>query len=321
LTTSTIEPVLAPIPRARVGTGARVHGALAAIPTGVLWVLVALWTLPSIGLLVSSFRAEEAVKTTGWWTVFTDPSLTLDNYRSVFESSGTDAANMWQHFLNSLSIVIPATVIPIAFAAFAAYAFAWMDFKGKHWLFIGVVALLAVPLQMSLIPLLQLYTGGAHLTLAGQTITLFPNLELAGSREAVWLTHIGFGLPLAIFLLHNYIRGLPKDLFEAARIDGADHFTIFWRLVLPLSVPALAAFCIFQFLWVWNDYLVALTFVGASPEDAPMTIRLATLSGGRGQDWHLLTAAAFVSTALPIAVFFSLQRFFVRGLLAGSVKG
>jgi alpha-glucoside transport system permease protein len=321
MTTSTIQPITAPIPRGRIGVGSRVHGALSVIPTGVLWLLVGLWTLPSIGLLVSSFRAEQAVKTTGWWTVFTDPSLSLDNYRAVFSSSGTDAPNMWQHFLNSLAIVIPATVIPIAIAAFAAYAFAWMDFRGKHWLFIGVVALLAVPIQMSLIPLLQLYTGGAHLTLGGQTITLFPNLELAGKPEAVWLTHIGFGLPLAIFLLHNYIRGLPRDLFEAARIDGADHFTIFWRLVLPLSVPALAAFCIFQFLWVWNDYLVALTFVGASPDNAPMTIRLATLSGGRGQDWHLLTAAAFVSTALPIVVFFSLQRFFVRGLLAGSVKG
>jgi alpha-glucoside transport system permease protein len=321
LTTSTITPVTAPIPRGRVGTAARIHGALAAIPTGVLWLLVGLWTLPSVGLLVSSFRAEQAVKTTGWWTVVTDPSLSLDNYRAVFSSSGTDAPNMWQHFLNSLSIVIPATVIPIAIAAFAAYAFAWMDFRGKHWLFIGVVALLAVPLQMSLIPLLQLYTGGAHLTIGGETITLFPDLDLAGTRTAVWLTHIGFGLPLAIFLLHNYIRGLPRDIFEAARIDGADHFTIFWRLVLPLSVPALAAFCIFQFLWVWNDYLVALTFIGGSPDNAPMTIRLATLSGGRGQDWHLLTAAAFVSTALPIAVFFSLQRFFVRGLLAGSVKG
>jgi len=171
------------------------------------------------------------------------------------------------------------------------------------------------------VPLLQLYTGGAHLSIGGETLTLLPDLDLAGSPTAVWITHVGSALPIAIFLLHNYMAALPKDVLEAARIDGADHPTIFWRLVLPLSVPALAAFGIFQFLWVWNDYLVALTFVGGAPDAAPMTVRLASLSGGRGQDWHLLTAAAFVSTALPLAVFFALQRFFVRGLLAGSVKG
>jgi alpha-glucoside transport system permease protein len=313
-------PVTRPI-RTTVGVGERLHRRLSAVPTGVLWLLVVLWTLPSLGLLVSSFRAEEAVKGTGWWTVVTDPQLTLDNYRAVFSSTGTDAPDMWRHFANSVAIAVPATLIPLAIAAFAAYAFAWMRFRGRNWLFVGVVALLAVPLQMSLIPLLQLFTGGAHLTIFGETLTLFPDLDLAGTRTAVWLTHIGFGLPLAIFLLHNYIAALPGDIFEAATIDGADHPTIFWRLVLPLSVPALAAFGIFQFLWVWNDYLVALTFVGGAPDDAPMTIRLATLSGGRGQDWHLLTAAAFVSTALPLLVFFGLQRYFVRGLLAGSVKG
>jgi alpha-glucoside transport system permease protein len=212
-------------------------------------------------------------------------------------------------------------VIPIAIAAFAAYAFAWMDFKGRDWLFVGVVAMLAVPLQMSLIPLLQLFTGGAHLTLFGETFTVFPFLDLAGTPTAVWITHIGFGLPLAIFLLHNYMSSLPRDVFEAARIDGADHPTIFWRLVVPLSVPALAAFAIFQFLWVWNDYLLAVTFLGSNSADAPMTVRLATLSGARGQDWHLLTAGAFIAIAVPLLVFFSLQRYFVRGLLAGSVKG
>jgi alpha-glucoside transport system permease protein len=305
----------------RRGVGARLHGFLGAIPTAVLWGLVALWSLPTVGLLISSFRPEREVKTTGWWTVVTDPTATLDNYRAVFSSAGTDAPDLLQHFFNSLAIAVPATIIPIAIAAFAAYAFAWMDFKGRHWLFVGVVALLVVPLQMSLIPLLQLYTGGAHLTVFGEELTLFPDLNLAGTPTAVWLTHIAFGLPLAIFLLHNYISALPADMFEAARIDGADHPTIFWRLVVPLSVPALAAFGIFQFLWVWNDYLVALTFVGTNPNAAPLTIRLATLSGSRGQDWHLLTAAAFVSTALPLVVFFALQRFFVRGLLAGSVKG
>jgi alpha-glucoside transport system permease protein len=361
-------------------TGSRLHRVLGAIPTGVLWLLVALWTIPTLGMLVSSFRPELQVKTTGWWTAFPDiwpespllvaligiaflvlvvaivaglsrlylrlglagrialvvgsvvvvvgglmaaspASFTLANYRETFSRSTTDSPDMWQHFLNSVAITVPATVIPIAFAAFAAYAFAWMDFPGRHWLFIGVVALLAVPIQLSLVPLLQLFTGGAHLTIAGQTLTLFPNFELANSTTAVWLTHIGFGLPLAIFLLHNYISSLPADVFEAARVDGADHPTIFWRLVLPLSVPALAAFAIFQFLWVWNDYLVASTFLGTGSDAAPMTVRLATLSGGRGQDWHLLTAAAFVSIALPLAIFFALQRYFVRGLLAGSVKG
>jgi alpha-glucoside transport system permease protein len=302
-------------------TGARVHRALGAVPTGVLWAVVVVWTLPSLGLLVSSFRAEDAVKGSGWWTVVTDPQLTFDNYRAAFSSSGSDSPDMWQHFANSIAITVPATVIPIAIAAFAAYAFAWMDFKGRHWLFIGVVALLAVPLQMSLIPLLQLFNGGAHFTLFGETITVFPDLELAGTPTAVWISHIGFGLPLAVFLLHNYISSLPRDVFEAARIDGADHPTIFWRLVVPLSVPALAAFAIFQFLWVWNDYLVAVTFLGSNSPDAPMTVRLATLSGGRGEDWHLLTAGAFVATAVPLLVFFALQRYFVRGLLAGSVKG
>jgi len=314
-----VAPVVRGPDRRKVGT--RLHAALGAVPTFVLWIVVGLWTLPTLGMFVSSFRPEQDVKTTGWWSVVSDPQLTLDNYRSVFDTAGTDAPNMWQHFLNSLAITVPATLIPLALAAFAAYAFAWMDFKGRGWMFVGVVALMAVPLQMSLVPLLQLYTGGAHITLFEQTFTLFPDLDLAGSPTAVWITHVGSALPLAIFLLHNYMASLPKEILEAARIDGADHPTIFWRLVLPLSVPALAAFGIFQFLWVWNDYLVALTFVGGAPDAAPMTIRLASLSGGRGQDWHLLTAAAFVSTALPLAVFFALQRFFVRGLLAGSVKG
>ena len=297
------------------------YGVLSAVPTGVLWFLVALWSLPTMGMLVSSFREERAVKRTGWWTVVTDPQLTLDNYRAVFSTQGTDAPDLWQHFWNSVAIAVPATIIPIAFAAFAAYAFAWMEFPGRRTLFVVVVGLLVVPLQLSLVPLLQLYTGGAHLTVFGETLTLFPDLDLNGTPTAVWLTHIAFGLPLAIFLLHNYFAALPKDLIEAARIDGADHLTIFWRMVLPLSVPALAAFAIFQFLWVWNDYLVAVTFVGGARDNAPLTVRLASLSGGRGQDWHLLTAAAFVSIALPLAVFFSLQRYFVRGLLAGSVKG
>ena len=190
-------------------------------------------------------------------------------------------------------------------------------------LFIATVALLAIPLQVALIPLLQLYVGGAHLTLPliDKTITLFPDLDLAGTTTAVWLTHAGFALPFAIFLLHNYISALPKDLFEAARIDGADHFTIFWRLVLPLSVPVLAAFAIFQFLWTWNDYLIANTMIGNNPDNTPTTVRIANLAGDFGRNEFILPSAAFVQAFVPIIVFFALQRYFVRGILAGSVKG
>lgn len=282
-----------------------------------LWSIIAIWTVPSLGLLLASIREESAVRGEGWWTIFTDPQLTLNNYELVLGSGGGDNPDLVQYFLNTLSIVLPATVIPISVALFAAYAFAWMDFPGRKLLFVGLVSLMAVPLQMSLIPLLQLYSGGAHLG----SVTIFPDLDLNGGPVSVWLTHTGFGLPLAIFLLFNYVSGLPRDLFEAARIDGADHYTIFWRLVVPLSVPAIAAFGIFQFLWTWNDYLIALTFIGSNTDAQPLTIRLASLSGSRGQDWHVLTAAAFVVMAVPLIVFFSLQRYFVRGLLAGSVKG
>jgi alpha-glucoside transport system permease protein len=282
-----------------------------------LWSIVLVWSMPTIGLLLSSIRAERNVKTEGWWTIFTNPQLTAENYEIVLGSGGRSAPNMFEAFLNTVAIVLPATVIPISIALFAAYAFAWMDFPGRKWLFVAVVSLMAVPLQMALIPLLQLYTGGAHIG----DVTIFPDLDINGKALSVWLTHTGFGLPLAIFLLFNYVAGLPKDIFEAARIDGADHYTIFWRLIVPLSIPALAAFGIFQFLWTWNDYLVALTFLGSNADAHPLTMRLANLSGGRGQDWHVLTAAAFVTMSAPLVVFFSLQRYFVRGLLAGSVKG
>jgi alpha-glucoside transport system permease protein len=307
----------------RLGVGARTHGFLSRVPTVVLWVLVLLWTVPSLGIFVSSFRESNAVRTTGWWEVVTEPQLTLQNYRDVF-SSGSSGTTMWDHFVNTIAITVPGTLVPLAFAAFAAYAFAWMDFKGRHWWFIGTVALLAIPLQMSLVPLLQLWVNGAHLTVFGETFTFFPDLDLQGTTTAVWLAHVGFGLPLAIFLLHNYMAALPRDIFEAARIDGADHPTIFWRLVLPLSVPALASFGIFQFLWVWNDYLVAQSLLSTGGEglrNAPMTVEVQTLSGSMGGRWHLLTAAAFVSIVVPLVVFFALQRYFVRGLLAGSVKG
>jgi alpha-glucoside transport system permease protein len=302
--------------------GKRIYGFLRSIPTWVLWILVFIWSIPTIGLFVNSFRSFDAQQGSGWWSFLNDADgLSLENYSDVMAAQvGGGVANA---LLNSLAIAIPATIIPIAIAAFAAYAFAWIDFRGREWLFIATVSLLAIPLQTSLIPLLQLYSGGGHWTipLLDKTITFFPDLGLAGSTTAVWLTHTGFGLPFAIFLLHNYISGLPKDVFESAQIDGANHFTMFWRLVVPLSVPVLAAFAIFQFLWTYNDYLIALTMIGGVGENWPVTIRIASLAGEFGTREHLLAAGAFISTVLPLIVFFSLQRFFVRGILAGSVKG
>jgi alpha-glucoside transport system permease protein len=279
-------------------------------------IIVLLWLIPTIGVLITSFRPESLVDTSGWWTALAHPfraaQWTLENYRAALTGEGFGNA-----FLNSLAVAIPATVIPITIAAFAAYAFSWMDFRGRYVLFVAVVGLLVVPLQMALIPILRLYTGGA--SLGG--VPVFPDLNLNGTFLGVWLAHTGFGLPLAVYLLRNYIGSLPSSIIESAKIDGADHFTIFWRLIVPLSVPALAAFAIFQFLWVWNDLLVAYVFLGGTKELRVLTIGLANLVGARGDNWQLLTAAAFVSMSLPLAVFFSLQRYFVRGLTAGSVKG
>jgi alpha-glucoside transport system permease protein len=349
-----------------------------------LLLLVIVWTVPTMGIFVSSFRNRDEIATTGWWNVLPhrewqpvreiipsdaglDPNgvmeiegvtgtfeefragivspdgkritwignkrigkvevqeqvwtvdwdFTLDNYEQVlggqdFEFKRPDGTveiypgdNMSGAFLNSLTVAIPSTVIPILIAAFAAYAFAWMKFPGSRPFFIMIVALLVVPLQVALVPILRDYK----------------TLQLNGTFLAIWLAHTGFGLPLATYLLYNYVSTLPRDILESAFIDGASHFTIFTRLVLPLSVPALASFAIFQFLWVWNDYLVALIFLGGNPEFELVTQRMAAIVGARGQDWHLLTAGAFVSMVLPLAVFFGLQRYFVRGLLAGSVKG
>jgi alpha-glucoside transport system permease protein len=266
-------------------------------------IIVVVWIVPTLGVLVSSFRPPADVETSGWWTVFPDvwsTNWTLVNYDEVLSSEGFGNA-----FLNSLAVTIPATIIPITIAAFAAYAFAWMEFPGRQWLFVGVVALLVIPLQMALIPLLRIYTS----------------LNLNGTFLAVWLAHTGFGLPLAIYLLRNYIGSLPSSIIESARIDGANHFEIFRRLVVPLSVPVLASFAIFQFLWVWNDLLIALVFLGGQQQVQVVTLALNELNGSRGQAWHLLTAGAFITMALPLVVFFSLQRYFVRGLTAGSVKG
>ncbi len=352
---------------------------------GVLLLLVLVWSVPTLGLFISSFRDRFDIQTSGWWTVFPhrewetvavldtkelglDPdgvmavegvegtfeqlragvqspdgdtrvtwvgnkslgrievqqqvwttgwNFTLQNYKQVLLGQDTEITkadgtvevvlgqDMTQAFLNSLTVAIPSTIIPILIAAYAAYAFAWMNFPGRRVLFIIVVGLLVVPLQIALVPILGDYN----------------KLGLNGTFLAMWLAHTGFGLALATYLLFNYIRTLPRDILESAFIDGASHFTIFNRLILPLSVPALASFAIFQFLWVWNDYLVALVFLGVDPTNKVVTQRLADLTGTFGNDWHLLTAGAFVTMILPLLVFFSLQRYFVRGLLAGSVKG
>jgi alpha-glucoside transport system permease protein len=351
---------------------------------GALLFIVLLWTVPTFGLFISSWREREAIQATGWWNIFphrawetvrvidvtelgldaTAPMLvegttatfeelrqgvvtpngqrltwignrrlgrievqeqnwtvdwdfTTENYRQVlggkdFTLTRPDGTvevipgdDFGGAFLNSLAVAIPATIIPILIAAFAAYAFAWMNFPGRKLLFIMVVALLVVPLQIALVPILRDYAS----------------LGINGTFLAIWLAHTGFGLPLATYLLFNYISALPRETLESAFIDGASHFTVFLRLILPLSVPALASFAIFQFLWVWNDYLVALIFLGSNPETEVVTMRLADIVGSRGNDWHLLTAGAFITMILPLIVFFSLQRYFVRGLLAGSVKG
>jgi alpha-glucoside transport system permease protein len=279
-------------------------------------VIVVLWLIPTVGVLVTSFRPAAVVNETGWWTTFAhlfdSGQWTLQNYRDALDTGGFENA-----LLNSLAVTVPATVIPITIAAFAAYAFSWMEFRGRYVMFVAVVGLLVVPLQMALIPILRLYSGGA--SLGG--VTIFPDLDLNGTFLGIWLAHTAFGLPLAVYLLRNFIGTLPSSIIESAKVDGADHFTIFWRLVVPLSVPALAAFAIFQFLWVWNDLLVARIFLGATEENRVLTIALQALAGSRAQDWHLLTSAAFITMILPLAVFFSLQRYFIRGLTAGAVKG
>lgn len=267
----------------------------------VIIIICLLWMVPIAGLLVSSFRPPAAVTHTGWWTALSPPfHFTLANYRSVLTTN-----HMGQSFVNSLFITIPATVIPILIAAYAAYAFAWMDFPGRDWLFLLVVGLLVVPTQMTLIPILRLYT----------------KVGLTGTFPGLWLAHSGYGLPFAIYLLRNFIGGLPAEMMESAYMDGAGPMTVFFRLVLPTTVPAIASLAIFQFLWVWNDLLIALVYLGGSPAVAPMPVTISNLVNSLGQNWQLLTAAAFISMALPLAVFFTLQRYFVAGILTGSVKG
>jgi alpha-glucoside transport system permease protein len=272
--------------------------------------LTVAWMVPTIGLLITSFRLPADISNSGWWTALSPPfKFTLDNYSQMFAAS-----NLGQSLFNSFMISIPATVIPVTLAAFAAYAFAWMKFPGRDWIFLALVGLLAVPLQLTFIPvtteLVKLGLTPEKLTAAG----LPPFIPLL-------LAHAGYGLPFSIYLLSNFFRALPSDLFESAEIDGAGTLTVFFRIVLPLSVPAIASLVIFQFLWVWNDLLVALIYVGGVATVAPVTVTLVNLVGSYGQNYQLLTAAAFFSMIVPLVVFLSLQRYFVRGILAGSVKG
>lgn len=282
-------------------------------------IIAVLWTIPTFGLFISSFRPAELIRTTGWWTIFANPGFTLENYRDVLFSSSQSSPQLGSYIVNSIAIALLATLIPLVFASMAAYAFAWMRFRGVGVLFIIIFALQIIPLQMALVPLLQIFSTVLRPMQAWlhDVIPIIPEQNYL----PLWLAHSMFALPLAIFLLHNFISEIPADVIEAARVDGATHGQIFFRIVLPLAVPAIASFAIFQFIWVWNDLLVALIFSGGTSDVAPLTQRLAELTGTRGQDWQLLTAAAFISIVIPLIVFFSLQRYFVRGLLAGSTKG
>ncbi|RLP97813.1 carbohydrate ABC transporter permease [Micromonospora sp. CV4] len=282
-------------------------------------VIAVVWTIPTFGLFISSLRPEDEIKTTGWWTAFTNPQFTLENYQQVLFGRSSSSGQLASYFINSLAITIPSVLFPLAFASLAAYALAWINFRGRDWAYIAIFALQIVPLQMALVPLLKFFSTGV--TVAG--VTLMPAWDLVDEQKfaQVWFAHTCFALPFAVYLLHNFISQLPGDLMEAARVDGAGHPKIFRTIVLPLITPALAAIGIFQFLWVWNDLLVALIFAGGGDETAPLTVRLAEMAGTRGNEWQRLTAGAFVSIVVPLIVFLSLQRYFVRGLLAGSVKG
>ncbi len=281
---------------------------LSRTPVHIALIAVAvIWLIPTLGLAITSFRPNADILSSGWWTVFTHPHFTLHNYGTVIHANG-----MGRAWINSLIITVPATLLPLTFGALAAFGFAWVPFPLRDTIFLLIVALMIIPIQTSLVPLLKLFREW-HLSEPHFGIGAF-------SFVGIWLAHTAFGLPLAIFLLRNFFITLPKDLIEAARMDGASNFEIFRRIVIPLSVPALASFGIFQFLWVWNDLLMALIFLSGQPQDQPMTVKIPTLLSTYGPEYHLLSAAAFLLMFLPLVVFFALQRYFVQGLLAGSVK-
>jgi alpha-glucoside transport system permease protein len=285
--------------RPRETPSARLVGFISKTPVHLgLLIVAVIWLVPTVGLAVTSFRPRGEIQASSWWSSFTEWSFTLHNYTDVL-----NRANMDQAFVNSIMITVPSTLLPLAIAAAAAYAFSWIAFPFRDTIFLLIVALMVVPVQMALVPLL----------------TLFRDLGIANWFGGIWLAHTAFGLPLGIFLLRNFFITLPRDLIEAARVDGASNLRIFLKVVLPLSVPALASFGIFQFLWVWNDLLMAFIFI-QNGELLPMTVRINQMQTTYGGEWHLLSAGAFLLMIVPLAVFFALQRYFVQGLLAGSVK-
>jgi alpha-glucoside transport system permease protein len=287
------------VARPRERTSARLIRFISRSPVHIaLLAISVLWLVPTVGLAITSFRPRDEIQATGWWTTFNDFAFTLHNYDLVLEN-----ARMGSSFVNSLIITIPSTLLPLFIGAAAAYAFSWIRFPFRDTIFLMVVALLVVPIQMALVPLLR----------------LFRDLGVADWYVGIWLAHTAFGLPLAVFLLRNFFITLPRDLIEAARVDGGSNFLIFRRVVLPLSVPALASYGIFQFLWVWNDLLMALVFISDS-DLFPMTKRITEMQGTYGAEYNLLASGAFLLMIVPLIVFFALQRFFVQGLLAGSVK-
>jgi alpha-glucoside transport system permease protein len=284
---------------------ARVHSLIGRIPVVALWLIVVLWSVPTVGLLLNSFRDPLDQRKTGWWEIFFHPQLTLDAYAGALGGHSTGTLSVGEAFLNSIAIAVPSTLIPLGIAALAAYAFAWMHFPGRHVLFILVVGMLIVPIQATLVPLLLLVRGSGWL----------------GTFPCVWLIHTAFTMPFAILLLHNFMAKLPNDIMDAARVDGAGDVALFRSFVLPLSLPALAAFGTLQFLGCWNDYLVALVFIQtAEPSNVPLTVVLVNLVTSHGEGLGFLPAAAFVSMAVPLFVFFALQRYFVKGLTTGAVK-
>ncbi|MDZ7672051.1 MAG: carbohydrate ABC transporter permease [Halanaerobiales bacterium] len=270
----------------------------------LLLAIMFIWILPTIGLLITSVRPAADVNSSGWWTVFNSPlkftQFTLENYRQVLNVNNMNIA-----FRNSFIIAIMGTILPVSIASFAAFGLAKLRFRGRMVIYGLIVGLLVIPLQLTFIPILR----------------IFNTLNISGSFLGLWIAHTGYGMPFSVFLLYNFFSTLPDDLFEAAYIDGASMWTVYYKLALPLSVPALASLVIFQFLWTWNDLLVALIYLGGTQDVAPVTVRLANLVGSYGQNWHVLTAGAFISIIVPLIIFFSLQRYFVRGILAGSVKG